>query len=64
MGKVIQLKPRRRPIRLEVRDRAGGECENCGHKLNVHITHPDGSVSCAARACGCHRPPTGEWPKA
>ncbi|MGO9451938.1 MAG: hypothetical protein ACLQDV_13005 [Candidatus Binataceae bacterium] len=52
MGKVIQFRPPHRAPKLVPRIRAG-YCSRCGHKLDVHITHPDGSTSCAARGCLC-----------
>ena len=62
MAKVLQFKPRRNGLRLEPKP-STGECPRCQHKLNVHITHPGGGSSCAARGCRCETRPTGEWPK-
>ncbi|HVN29947.1 MAG TPA: hypothetical protein VMT64_15730 [Candidatus Binataceae bacterium] len=61
-AKVLPFKPRRARLRLEPKA-SGGDCPNCQHKLNVHIQHPNGGVSCAARGCRCETRPTGEWPK-
>ncbi len=52
MGKVIQFKPPRSAPKLVPRVRMG-ECPKCGHKLDVHVTHPNGAMSCAARGCLC-----------
>ncbi len=53
MAKVIQFRtPRPQPVRLEPRER-DGTCDKCNHKMNVHVTHPDGTTSCAARGCTC-----------
>jgi hypothetical protein len=54
MGKVIQLPPRR-PARLEP-EASAAACA-CGHKANVHIRHPNGVISCAARNCRCESRP-------
>ncbi len=62
MGKVLPFKPKRNGLRLEPKPGIG-ECPICQHKLNVHIQHPNGGVSCAARGCRCETRPTGEWPK-
>ncbi|MGB8413740.1 MAG: hypothetical protein WCE23_13040 [Candidatus Binatus sp.] len=56
MGKVIQFKPPRTPPKLVPRPRTG-DCDHCHHKMDVHITHPDGSMSCAARGCTCQLRP-------
>jgi hypothetical protein len=61
-AKVLPFRPRRARLRLEPKS-PNGECPNCQHKLNVHIQHPNGGVSCAARGCRCETRPTGEWPK-
>jgi len=29
------------------------QCPRCPHKLSVHIAHPNGAISCAARGCSC-----------
>jgi hypothetical protein len=52
MGKVIQFKPPRPALKAMPRIH-GGECPKCHHKMNVHITHPNGVISCAARGCLC-----------
>ncbi|HYB92045.1 MAG TPA: hypothetical protein VEC38_13500 [Candidatus Binataceae bacterium] len=52
MGKVIQFKPPRPQPRLVPREHSG-QCARCRHKMDVHIAHPDGSMSCAARGCPC-----------
>ncbi len=57
MGKVIQFKPPRPVPKLVPRIR-GGACPRCHHKMDIHITHPDGSSSCAARGCPCHTRPS------
>lgn len=56
MGKVLQFRPPRPAPKLVQRTRTG-ECPKCGHKLDVHVTHPNGALSCAARGCLCHTPP-------
>ncbi len=50
MGKVLQFKPPRTGPKLVQRARTG-ECPKCGHKLDVHIAHPNGVMACAARGC-------------
>jgi transcription elongation factor Elf1 len=62
VAKIIQFKPKRATLRLEPRP-GSGNCPHCHHKMNVHITHPNGVSSCAARGCRCETRPTGEWPK-
>jgi len=52
LGKVIQFRPPHKAPKLVPKVRAG-HCPRCGHKLDVHITHPDGTTSCAARGCLC-----------
>ncbi|MGH7813244.1 MAG: hypothetical protein ACREQI_04490 [Candidatus Binataceae bacterium] len=53
MGKVLSFKPPRPRPKLVPKPRAG-ECYRCHHKMEIHVTHPDGSISCSARGCGCH----------
>ena len=49
LGKVIQFKPPRTGPKLVPRQRTG-ECPKCGHKMDVHIAHPNGVMSlCGAR---------------
>ncbi|MFZ0889924.1 MAG: hypothetical protein WA005_15870 [Candidatus Binataceae bacterium] len=57
MGKVIQFRPPRPQLRAVPRA-PGGNCPKCHHKMNVHITHPNGVISCAARGCPCEMRPT------
>jgi hypothetical protein len=52
VAKVIQFRTKPQAVRLGPRQRDGA-CDKCKHKMNVHVTHPDGSMSCAARGCGC-----------
>ncbi|HVA78951.1 MAG TPA: hypothetical protein VNF27_13695 [Candidatus Binataceae bacterium] len=52
MGKVIQFRPPKSQPKLVPRIRSG-HCPKCLHKTDVHIVHPDGTVSCAARGCLC-----------
>jgi len=55
MGKVIAFPPRRtvvKPAPVQAPD----TCP-CGHKANVHIRHPNGVISCAARNCRCETRP-------
>jgi hypothetical protein len=54
MGKVIQFRPSRPTPRLV--PRPGQKCSKCNHKMDVHITHPNGVTSCAARGCFCRIP--------
>jgi hypothetical protein len=56
MGKVLQFRPPRPTPKLVQRTRTG-ECLKCGHKLDVHTTHPNGALSCAVPRCLCHTPP-------
>jgi hypothetical protein len=57
LGKLIQFKPPRTQPKLVPRERSGA-CPRCNHKFDVHIKHPDGSTTCAARGCACRtRPP-------
>lgn len=56
MGKVIQFRPLRIVNKPEARTRSDN-CPRCLHKLTVHITHPNGVISCAARGCTCERRP-------
>ncbi|HYA35713.1 MAG TPA: hypothetical protein VEF03_08830 [Candidatus Binataceae bacterium] len=55
MGKVIRLKPPGSGPKLVQGPRR--VCPHCRHNLNVHITHPDGTMSCAARGCPCKSRP-------
>jgi hypothetical protein len=57
LGKVIQFKPPRTQPKLVPRPPRTGDCDHCHHKMDVHITHPDGSMSCAARGCSCQLRP-------
>jgi hypothetical protein len=54
MGKVLQFRPSRPTPRLV--PRPGQKCPKCNHKMDVHITHPNGVTSCAARGCFCRIP--------
>ena len=56
LGKVIQFKPPRTGPKLVPRVRVG-ECPKCGHKMDVHIAHPNGVMACAARGCTCRTQP-------
>ena len=62
LAKVLQFKQKHGGLRLEPK-LGPAECPHCQHKMNVHITHPSGGMSCAARGCRCETRPTGEWPK-
>ncbi len=55
MAKVITFPPRR-PAPKATADQAPEVCA-CGHKSNVHIRHPNGVISCAARNCRCESRP-------
>jgi hypothetical protein len=62
MAKIIQFKPCR--VELDPEPKVGADdCPHCRHKFNVHVTHPSGGMSCAARGCRCETCPTGDWPK-
>ncbi len=52
MGKVLQFKPPRPQLKAVPRTHTD-ECPKCRHKMNVHITHPNGVTSCSARGCPC-----------
>ncbi len=54
MGKVILFPPRRDAAKPDAPP--DGACA-CGHKPNVHIRHPNGVISCAARNCRCETRP-------
>ena len=57
MGKLIQFRPLRAVPKPNPRA-AADECPRCHHKRNVHITHPNGVISCAARGCDCEIRPS------
>jgi hypothetical protein len=52
MGKVIQFRPPRTTPRLVPRPGIQ-KCPKCNHKMDVHVTHPNGVITCAARGCLC-----------
>jgi len=56
VGKVLQFRPPRPTPKLVPRVRTG-ECAKCGHKMDVHVTHPNGALTCAARKCLCRTAP-------
>jgi uncharacterized paraquat-inducible protein A len=56
LGKVIPFKARRPSPKLVPRAKAA-ECPRCHHRMDVHVTHPNGSMTCAARGCPCYTPP-------
>ena len=56
MGKVLQFKPPRTTPKLVPRPKTG-ECPKCGHKMDVHVGHPNGVLACAARGCLCRTQP-------
>ncbi|HTW86749.1 MAG TPA: hypothetical protein VMV15_13520 [Candidatus Binataceae bacterium] len=56
MGKVIPFKAPRPSPKLVPRSKAA-ECPKCHHRMDVHVTHPNGSMTCAARGCPCYTPP-------
>jgi hypothetical protein len=56
MGKVLQFRPPRPQLKAVPRTQ-GTACLKCHHKMNVHITHPNGVTSCSARGCPCETRP-------
>jgi len=52
MAKVISFP--RRPVKSIT---TPTDVCTCGHKANVHIRHPNGVISCAARGCRCETRP-------
>ncbi len=58
MGKVLQFRPPR-PVPRLVPRASDPKCPRCNHKMEVHITHPNGVTNCAARGCPCRSAPQG-----
>jgi hypothetical protein len=64
VGKVIQFRQLRVVAKPDAKSKpsnaaAAPKCSKCPHKLSVHITHPNGVMSCSARGCDCETHPTG-----
>jgi hypothetical protein len=53
VGKLLLFKPSRSGPKLRIPYKAAA-CLKCQHKMDIHISHPEGVWACGARGCLCY----------